>query len=74
MTFPLTYQEIFADEIELEYVETEAGDVWAMGLVSSKGELLRVVDVDTGEVCCLPMAELARVEELVRARRATDLY
>lgn len=61
------------DEFELETVTTDAGDVWALGLVNRRGGVERVVDVDTGADVTLPPGERARVEELVRVRRESEV-
>lgn len=71
--FPQTYEHLCAESIELEYVETESGDVWAMGLVNARGDILRVVDVDTGELCTLSQAERERVQRDVWARRESEV-
>lgn len=70
--FPQTYEQLTADVIELNYVETEVGDVFAEALVTPAGEVVRVVDLDTGEDVTLTPAELARVTAETRKRRECE--
>lgn len=65
--------ELSCDWLEVEYVETPAGDVWAEALVTRAGEVVRVVDVDTGEDVTLTAAELARVTAETRRRRENEV-
>ena len=64
-----TGEQTSVDWLGLEYVETEAGDVYAQALVTRSGEIERIVDVDTGCDVVLEPAELVRVMGLARARR-----
>lgn len=73
MSFPRTYGEIWANEFELEYVETPGGDVWAVGMVDGRGQLLRVVDLDTGEDVALRPEEMRRAQGRVDERRASEV-
>lgn len=72
MSFPRTYDELLADTYELEYVETEGGDVFASALVAPSGEIVKVVDDDGAELR-LSRAERARVDEMVRQRREAEV-
>lgn len=65
--------ELACDWFELNYVETPAGDVYAEALVTRAGEVVRVVDLDTGEDVTLTPAELARVTAETRRRRECEV-
>ena len=65
--------ELACDWLELNYVETEAGDVYAEALVTRAGEVVRVVDLDTGEDVTLTPGELARVTAETRRRRECEV-
>ena len=65
--------ELACDWLELEYVETPAGDVYAEALVTRAGDVVRVVDLDTGEDVALTAAELARVTAETRKRRENEV-
>lgn len=64
-----TLDTVFAFEVELEYVETEAGDVYALALVSASGDILSITDVDTGADIqdAIEPAEMLRVWDRIRA-------
>ena len=70
MSFPRTYGETFADIYELEYVETEAGDVWAFALVGADGEIYSVTDDDGNELTAWPIAECRELWQRRELRRA----
>ena len=57
MNFDAALHELSCDWLELEFVETEAGDVFAEALVTKGGDVVRVVDLDTGEDVTLTVAE-----------------
>ena len=50
-----TYAEIHAALLEVAFVETPAGDVFASALVSPTGEILRVVDDDGNDLTAWPI-------------------
>lgn len=71
MAFPRTYGETFAELYELEYVETEAGDVWAIALVGADGTIYSITDDDTGvELTAWPIAECRALWQRREMRRA----
>jgi hypothetical protein len=65
--------ELSCDWLELQYVETPAGDVYAEALVTQAGEVVRVVDLDTGCDVELTAAELERVTAECRSRRENEV-
>ena len=73
MNFDAALHELSCDWLELEYVETASGDVFAEALVTQAGEVVRVVDLDTGEDVTLTPAELARVTAETRRRRECEV-
>ena len=73
MDFQAAAVELSCDWLELSYVETEAGDVYAEALVTRAGDVVRVVDVDTGCDVELTAAELARVTAETRKRRENEV-
>lgn len=73
MNFDAALQELSCDWFEVEFVETEAGDVYAEALVTRAGDVVRVVDVDTGCDVTLTAAELARVTAETRRRRENEV-
>ena len=70
MRFPETYGECFADVYELEYVETEAGDVWAYAIVGADGTIYSVIDDDGHELTAWPIEECRALWERRELRRA----
>jgi hypothetical protein len=68
-----TAEQTSVDWLSLEYVETAAGDVYAQALVTQRGEVVRVVEVDTGADVELTAAELERVTAECRARREDEV-
>lgn len=73
MNFDAALHELSCDWLELEYVETASGDVFAEALVTQAGEVVRVVDLDTGEDVTLTPGELARVTAETRRRRECEV-
>ena len=66
-------QELSCDWLEVNYVETEAGDVYAEALVTKAGDVVRVVDLDTGVDVTLTAGEMARVTAETRRRRECEV-
>jgi hypothetical protein len=59
-----------AERLEVEYVETPAGDVFGTALVSPRGDVLCVVDDDGRDVWpVMSWRERSIVESRVRAAR-----
>lgn len=70
MSFPATYEEAFADLIELEYLEDEHGEVFASALVAPSGSILRVIDDDGNELTSWPLCSHERAMAAREERRA----
>lgn len=59
-----------ADVYELEYIETESGDVYASALVAPSGEILAITDDDGNDLLeSITIRELERIKDMIHEAR-----
>jgi hypothetical protein len=59
--------------LELEYVETEAGDVFASALVDPSGRVVAVIDDDGNDLSAWPIETGRRGRAYLESRREQGL-
>ena len=60
----------FATDFDLEYIETESGDVYASALVAPSGEILAITDDDGNDLLeSITIRELERIKDMIHEAR-----